>query len=601
MWRVVWVFACLFLASFVRADYLAVSDVVRGENDTISFVVDDPSVGRIDAKKVELVSSVYAEYAYRDGGLVKLPVASPEAYCAYVGVAQGEKIAGVSLFSCGSRGPLVQLTYENATVVELTRVGTISDTSMEGMYASRVWFTDVKKANFTRSLSESPLSLFLEDADVASASRRRRARSLLEIGDAEVLFFDYVFVSDNKRYLNYGNATAVLADTIAEVLYVNQIYLVGNRFTPQIQFRIEQQVVWEDFPSQISASNVGSGDLDQFGRPEFKPEAEKIFEEFQLWIFETTYFDFTGYLAAGGNNFDDFLVDASSPEYALGNTAHGWHILTGEPVLQYGPEGFITGLANVGTICKGTGHADWRNGCKILYDSVNANPEMTLTWSLVHDGWNGGGNMKCYSSNNVGLTSTVNSPAHDFPGYILAHELGHNLGFDHVYNEGDQAGNVDDCMEGDFAHNGSAILGYSNDDGYVSWSQCSVNKFQQNLAGLTQLGTEGVYGLYSCAETSQQALEATPFIGVPFTAGHPEFMHHVDLESLASDPTPASSTSPASPPPGSPAIPSPPLPPIPEGHLAVAYTVSIDAALGEDQRGVIRQAMRRNGNVYGVA
>ena len=50
MWRVVWVFACLFLASFVRADYLAVSDVVRGENDTISFVVDDPSVGRIDAK-----------------------------------------------------------------------------------------------------------------------------------------------------------------------------------------------------------------------------------------------------------------------------------------------------------------------------------------------------------------------------------------------------------------------------------------------------------------------------------------------------------------------------------------------------------------------
>lgn len=599
MRRIVWVFACLLVASFARAEDVAVSDVVFGEK-TISFVVDNPSVGRVDAKKVQIVSPNYVEYAYRDGGLVKLPIASPEAHCAYVGVAQGEKVTGVSLFSCGSRGPVLQLTYENATVVELTRVRINSDTSLEGVYASRVWFTDVKKANFTRSLPESPLNL-LEGAEVESTFRRRRARSLLEIGDAQVLFFDYVFVSDNKRYLNYdGNTTAVLADTIAEVLYVNQIYLVGNRFTPQIQFRIEKQVVWEDFPSQISPSNVGSGDLDQFGNPVFKPDAGQLLKEFQLWIFETTYFDFTGFLSAG-NNFADFLVDNSSPEYALGNTAHGWHILTGEPVFEYGPEGFVSGLANLGTICKGTGHENWRNGCEFLYTNIIASQEMTLSWDLVHNGVEGGGITKCFSSNSVGLSSTVNSPAHDFPGYILAHELGHNLGFKHVYNEGDQAGNVSGCMDGDFAHNGSAILGYSNDDGYVSWSQCSVNKYQQNLGGLTQLETAGPYGLYSCAETSQQALEATPFVGVSFAAGQPDFMHHVDLEALAPDPTPPSSTSSSSPPPGSPAIPSPPLPPIPEGHLAVAYTVSIDAALTDDQRGVLRQAMHRNGNVYGVA
>ena len=48
-------------------------------------------------------------------------------------------------------------------------------------------------------------------------------------------------------------------------------------------------------------------------------------------------------------------------------------------------------------------------------------------------------------------------PTHKFPASILTHELGHDLGFLHVYNDaamGDKLGNVEDCLT-DNPHNGS--------------------------------------------------------------------------------------------------------------------------------------------------
>lgn len=595
-----------------------VSGFVENADGSVFFVVDDPRVGRVDATKIELVTPDYAEFAYRDASLNKMSSTSSEARCAYVGVAEGENVVGVSLFSCGLRGPLIQITFEDATVTELTRVGGASSTdSLDGAYESRIWFTDVRKANFTAA-GETKGPLELLDQDALSSASRRKARSLLQTGPAKVLYFDYVFVSDNKRYLNYGGDTsAVLADTIAELLYVNQIYLVGNRFDPQIQFRIKQQYVWEQFPSQISSSNVGSGSIDGFGNPQIKMSGDQLLKEFQLWIFETIYFNFTGYLASGDagsrGNFTTFLVNTATPEYALGDDAHGWHILTGEPVVTYSSEGAVMGLANIGTICKAVGHADWRNGCEVLFDYLdNPSNAFTLDWETIHDGMTSD-SYRCFASNNIGFTSTVNTPQHDFPGLILAHELGHNLGFKHVYNAGDSSGDVSGCMAGDFAHNGSAILGYSQTDGHVSWSQCSVNKFNEKLTGLTQLSVAGDYGMYSCADTGEAALPASTFVGIPFAEGQPGYMHHVPSPPSGS-PSSTPSSNPSPPPgspgtPGTPANPSPPpltspppspgAPPIPTGHTAIVFKVSTGSLTLEDKN-KIKNAIKGQSNVHSV-
>lgn len=573
-----------------------VSDFVEKNDGGVAFFIDDPRIGRVDAIKIELVTTDYAEFAYRDGSLVKSAVASTEAHCAYVGVAEGEKVVGVSFFSCGLRGSLIQVTFEDATVTELKRVDGTSASSMEGAYETRVWLTDVKNANFTASVAQSPLGILNEDA-MSSATRRRRGRSLLDVSTANVLYFDYVFVSDNKRYSNYGNTSAVLADTITELLYVNQIYLVGDRFSKQIQFRIKQQIVWEEFPDQISPSNVGTGPFNDLGFPENAMDGTLLLKEFKSWIFETTFFDFARYLESGVAGargiYDGFLVASSSDEYALGDTAHGWHVLTGEPSFAYSGEGEPLGIATVGSVCACHGHETWRSGCEVLMGAIDASESHTLEWETLQNGFSGTGQdgveLYCRPEYNVGISSTVNTPHHYFPGLILAHELAHNLGFNHVYNVGDQSGNVNSCMD-DYAHNGSAILGYSNNDGYVSWSQCSVNKFVELLAGPTQLGETGQPGgLYSCAATvqDQKALPTSTFVGIPFAEGQEGYMHHVNNSYVTPSLTPATPTT--------------PTPPASDGQVAIAYKLTIDTILSEDQNSAIRRAILKKNGVHDVA
>jgi hypothetical protein len=143
----------------------------------------------------------------------------------------------------------------------------------------------------------------------------------------------------------------VKADTIDELAAVNAMFLIGNKFTPQIQFRVKPQIVWAEKPSQMNATNVGTGSTGSFGKSEFPPLGLKMRTDFQLWIFETTYFDFTGYLdsgtvvagTGGGTGiarngtrqpFGDFLV--SGPAYDDVQGAAGWHLLSGESHFQRG-------------------------------------------------------------------------------------------------------------------------------------------------------------------------------------------------------------------------------------------------------------------------
>jgi hypothetical protein len=49
----------------------------------------------------------------------------------------------------------------------------------------------------------------------------------------------------------------VTADTIEEVAMMNAIFLIGNRFSPQIQFQIATQIIWtDDTPSSSTSTKL---------------------------------------------------------------------------------------------------------------------------------------------------------------------------------------------------------------------------------------------------------------------------------------------------------------------------------------------------------
>jgi hypothetical protein len=141
----------------------------------------------------------------------------------------------------------------------------------------------------------------------------------------------------------------------------------------------------------------------------------------------------------------------------------------------------------------------------------------------------------------VGITSTLNTPTHKFPASILTHELGHDLGFLHVYNDaamGDKLGNVEDCLT-DNPNNGSAVMGYTNWDGVISWSQCSVNKFKSIFDGTDHFRSAAQGGKYSCATFSSDALPETYNPGgTPFASGQNGYLHR-----MSSSTTPATTAS----------------------------------------------------------
>jgi hypothetical protein len=143
----------------------------------------------------------------------------------------------------------------------------------------------------------------------------------------KVLYFDYVFVSDKKMYEKFDKSTKnVTADTIQEVAMMNAILLIGNRFSPQIQFRIATHIIWtDDTPSQFDSAN-----MIRFAGL-FAPDGDIFLVNFHKWVLETTYFNVTGWLASGvakkRGNFTEYLVTGHNKE--LGDRADGWHLLTG--------------------------------------------------------------------------------------------------------------------------------------------------------------------------------------------------------------------------------------------------------------------------------
>ena len=219
---------------------------------------------------------------------------------------------------------------------------------------------------------------------------------------------------------------------------------------------------------------------------------------------ETTYFNVTGWLASGvakhRGNFTEYLVTGHHKD--LGDRADGWHILTGyDRLLRVNKESeasslqVVSGIATIDRMC--VYHITGCHETFLELDREGRMEDMGTNWSLTKWGtYNAqlGKDSFCYPNLAVGFTS----PDNWFSGLTLAHELGHNLGFGHVYNHDptdEHTGDIDGCMDSE-PHNGSAVMGFTNSDSSISWSKCSVDKFRSNF----------LKGQYSCARTSSTAL-----------------------------------------------------------------------------------------------
>lgn len=247
----------------------------------------------------------------------------------------------------------------------------------------------------------------------------------------------------------------------------------------------------------------------------------------------------------------------------------GWHLLTGQ--FDFDVDGAsAAGLALTDTSCTGS-DVSWRGGCRDGLDSMRGDP--AYAWATAGGGGlHGGfsvGSEYCSPNGAIGFSSTLNTPSHAFPGFILAHELGHNLGFNHVYNAGDQTGDVDNCLL-DNPHNGSAVMGYSNGDASVTWHACSVAKFQSNLASPTDdRGVAVVRGKYSCAEPGGVALAGVFGADAEhFASGQAGFLHHLSAPPLSAPE--GGEPSDESPPPLPPPTPGATPAPSPSGGPSVA-------------------------------
>jgi hypothetical protein len=216
------------------------------------------------------------------------------------------------------------------------------------------------------------------------------------------------------------------------------MFLIGNKFTPQIQFRVKTQIVWAEKPSQMDKTNVGTGSTEvgypSFGKYEFPPDGEKMQKEFKLWDFETTYFNLTGYLDSGTvvagtgggtlkaregvrDPFGDFLVSGSAYDAVQG--AAGWHLLSGESHFQRGGNS-ILGFTVAEQVCRGSDSSvAWRGGCERAIDYFDDTGK--LDWNTFQNGITG--SASCFPNQAVDITNTLNTPTHKFPASVLTHEL----------------------------------------------------------------------------------------------------------------------------------------------------------------------------------
>ncbi len=586
-------FALVFLfalssggVAFVRAAptrYLHVSAYVVSPDGVSSFDVVVPpdgslnALGHVQVTKIDVVSPDFASYAYGVDGLVARPTPVTEASCVYAGYSPSSI---VSLVSCGDRGPTISFTLLDGTTYRARKSdGALG--SVEGAYAVEIFAGD-ERANGTATAFDGAFGTighldaqmpYLDLSSVTLSGVSSESRRRLLQGTTQRVTFDYVFVSDYKRYLNYASDDAlVLADTIAEIATANAIYLVGDKFTPQIQFRMKKHIVWTTLPSVMTQTNVESGPYDAAsGEPQNPIDISLYLRDFGKYAFHVSEYDlFTKAKVTGEME-------------TVGNEAHGWHLLTGNFGGTYGGQ-MTVGLANVNSTCQ-TFHDAYRAGCETLLNTDNSTYEQFYTGIVMASDSSG----MCVPNFNYGLTSTLNTPGHYFPGLILAHELGHNLGFSHVYNGGDQGGNVDGCLTSD-PHDGTAVMGHDGNGTNVVWSQCSVNKFQSQWASSTDHAGNpvGEGGLYACAssnfDTTKLPAATNPFAA--FTAE--ETLHHI------ASPPPSAST-----PPPTTASP-PPVPPVPAGHATVSYKLTIDTTMTDHQKTILRQALSQNNDVHSV-
>jgi hypothetical protein len=571
--RVFFVFTLLSVLHSTRATdtqkTACVSHEVSSDGNNVTMFFDHPDVGLIVATKMEIVAPGYAEFLFVNGALKPTGSIVEDAHCAFSGSATGAPLGGVILFTCGQKGPRITVVFSNSSSLHLQKTTDLKTVMGNYIVTSKTGSTnEATKASFISAHNDEEFvtkGYSIEAVVSENGQTSMKHRSLLTLPPTPaVLYFDYVFVSDELRLANYnGSEYDVKADTIEEVAIVNAIFLVGNRFTPQIQFRIKDQIVWANKPSQMSPLNVGTNfqapGYPTYGEPLVPADGTQILEDFALWIFETTFFNFTGYISTGVKDARDPFANfrVTGPGYDLGQTTVGWHLLSGESVLKIGATTAV-GYALADSVCIGK-ETLWTSNCEQLFDSLDYSD--LLTWKRIKTGVFSG-NLKCYPNQAIGFSSMLNTPLHSFPGFILAHELGHNLGFRHVYNGGDQLGNVDNCLT-DNPHNGSAVMGLENNDGSIIWSQCSVNKFNAKYNGLDRFGQVANGGSYSCADYGTDSLDPTynP-VSVRYGAGQEDYLHHLKNTSTvvpqSSSPPPTVQSS--SPPPT--LVPSPPGIPI---------------------------------------
>jgi hypothetical protein len=152
-----------------------------------------------------------------------------------------------------------------------------------------------------------------------------------------------------------------------------------------------------------------------------------------------------------------------------------WELLTG----FWGDTAGVIGAAADG------GRGDPNSPCDRARDTYRTSCESILKSAIIPDYyWSADGQFiggsGCYPRNMLGFSSMVNVGSHQHAGHVLAHELGHNLGFAHL--------DEDICRP---KYSEVDVTMVARPDG--QWSECSVDIFHTNWEN----------NRYSCAEWSQ--------------------------------------------------------------------------------------------------
>lgn len=462
------------------ADTVWITDA-KMEDDRLTLVIRLPEVGGVVMQSISVTVDAYRELVFDDARWTERENTADVAKCAYVGSATAVQNVIVSGFTCGAAGPSFDVVFQNGTRLRLDKNSYLEH--VDGAYEA----TLVTPTDDADRIIDDVFNVFAHDT-----RNRASARNLDDTSNATVLYFDYVMVSDWKRYDHYGGVDAVATDTLREIAVVNAMYLIGDRFTPQIQFRVLDQIVFTSRPSSFTASNTEAGPYDSTGYPSTRIDATVLLKDFWNWVFFNSEYARDGTQITGHMKY-------------LGDEAFGWHLLTGFMIAS---NNFV-GMAN-GMPCAYSLDVTDRAGC----ESVLSGADDPSYW---HPDGYFQGTASCYPRTSMGWTSTVNSFTQRGAGLILAHEFGHNLGFGHT-----------DGLACGLDATSPVMNSFTRPYGLQTWSECSVNEFNANRLD----------GGYSCAAWSDRpklaaTQKADAYDGNHFGLDSPnygaEHHHHVPV------------------------------------------------------------------------